>query len=102
MYRSVLVLRIGWVRTWLPPSAGFASGKFEGQFRVHDDLTSDLRNGLVDSAAPFDAIGRRNAAPEKFGDSPDAVNMFFRRSNDIGLPLRLLAVVLLEGMERCK
>lgn len=77
-------------------ATGFASGKFERQFRVHDDLTTDLRDGTVDFSALFDAVGCRNTAPEQFGDPPNAVDVLFRRSNDIGLSLRLLSAVLLE------
>ena len=77
-------------------ASDLAPGKFERQFRVHDDLTAYLRDGPVDFSILFDTVGSRDTASEKFGDSPDAVDMFFRRSNYVRLSLRLLSAVLLE------
>lgn len=82
-------------QAWLPPSACFASGEFERQFGIHDDLAPDLRNGLVDSAAPLDTIGGRDAASEQFGDSTNAVHVsFLQGENRCGVLLRMFAVLL--------
>ena len=70
----------------LSASSGFLASQFQRQFRIHDNLASNLGNGFVYLSAFLDAVGCGQAASEKLGYAEYAVHVLSFR---VGGRLRL-------------